>query len=175
MLRENYCEPVQYMCHTLGTQCHTLRPHNVTHFAHTMYHTVSHTLDTQQTLPVEKPGQAEDKGTGSSPLLPGCRCADGILVAEDRCKILCPALPPPRKGSQEGLCPFCKIWRMERSGRCILLQPCRRDKETGLRDSLPGRPAQPSGDDTQPDFVTAFRRHKQKLPANMTTIRLTKI
>ena len=59
------------------------------------------------------PGQSEDKGTGSSPLLPGCRCADGILVAEDHCKILCPALPP-RKGSQEGLCPFCKIWRMER-------------------------------------------------------------
>lgn len=152
------------MCHTLVTQCTTLRPHNVTHFAHTMYHTVSHTLDTQQTLPVEKPGQAEDKGTGSSPLLPGCRCADGILVAEDRCKILCPALPPG-KGVKRGFAPFAKYGEWNVSGRCILLQPCRRDTETGLRDILPGRQAQTSGAITKPDFVTAFRRHKQKLPA----------
>ena len=108
------------------------------------------------------PGQAEDKGTGSSPLLPGCRCADGILVAEDRCKILCPALPPG-KGVKRGFAPFAKYGEWNVSGRCILLQPCRRDKETGLRDILPGRPAQPSGDDTQPDSMAIFRRHRQKL------------
>lgn len=162
------------MCHTLGTQCHTLRPHNVTHFAHTMYHTVSHTLDTQQTLPVEMPGQAEDKGTGSSPLLPGCRCADGILVAEDHCKILCPALPPG-KGVKRGFAPFAKYgeWNAVVAVFCYnhAGEIKKRDSETAYRDdrhNLPGtihsRILWQSSADTGRNF-----------PANMITIRLTKI
>ena len=68
-----------------------------------------------------------------------------------------------RRGEKKGVkraTPFCKIWREKRSGRCILLQPLRREGASERKYTIGemGEPAEEEKEKTEREYSKTYAK-----------------